>query len=70
MAAVTYTVKDTMVACGCDDHISFNGQTVAERIATDIFDDDFESGVDISYSNLYEDLKSYSTLTVANGQFD
>ena len=68
MAAVTFTVKYAMVACGCDDHTLNNSQLIAVRIAADIFDDNFESGVDISYSNLDEDLKSYSALTVANGQ--
>ena len=60
MTVVTFTVKDSVVVCGCNDHTAFNGQTITERIATCIFDDDFESGVNVTYSDLDEDLKSYS----------
>ena len=63
-----FTVYNAMVICGCDDAIAFNGATQAERIATDIFDDNYESCIDKSYDDLDEDLKSYSVLTVANGQ--
>ena len=67
-AAGIFHVNQTMVACGCDNTISFNGMTVASIISTDIFDDDFKSCIDKSYKKLDEDLKSYSVLTIANGQ--
>ena len=68
MAARAYTVFDAIVACGVDNATRFNGNTAAERIATDIFDDDFSTCMDKELKELEEDLKSYSTLTANQGQ--
>jgi hypothetical protein len=62
------TVLDAMIASGVNNLVLFNGTTAAERIATDIFDDDFESCLSKDFKDLEDDFKSYSTLTVANGQ--
>ena len=63
-----YTVYNAIMLCGVIDPTYFNGTTKAERIATEIFDDDFQSCMDKTVKELDEDLKSYSALTVANGQ--
>lgn len=39
-----------------------------ERIATDMFDDDFQTCMDKDLKELDDDLRSYSTLTIAQGQ--
>ena len=62
------TVLDAMIASGINNQIQFNVATQAQRIATDVFDDDFESCLSKDYKDLEDDFKSYSTLTVANGQ--
>jgi len=70
MAAVppAFTVRDAMVACGVDDAALFQGQTAAQRIATDIFDDNFDSCMDKTFTELDSDFKTYLDLTIAQGQ--
>ena len=68
MAAAPYKVVDAMIDCGLNTTIIFNGATQAARIATEVFDDDHNSVIDKSYDELQEDLKAFSSLTVANGQ--
>ena len=44
--AAPYTVRMAITACGVNDAAQWNGQTKAERIAFDIFDDKFEMAMD------------------------
>ena len=67
-APIMHTVEDAIILCGVNDTTSFNGDTKAERIADDVFDDDFQSCMDKTIKELDEDLKSYSALTIGNGQ--
>ena len=62
------TVLDSIIACGVNNVQLFNGQTKAQRIASEIFDNDFESCRFKSNDELKEDLKAYSGLTAAQGQ--
>lgn len=62
------TVHDVMVQIGIDDATLFNGATAAVRFATELFDDDFNSCMDKTFTELDDDLKLYSTLTVVQGQ--
>ena len=66
--AAPFTVADALIACNVDNAMRFNGATQAERLALDIFDDDFQTCMDKTMEELDEDFKSYSVLTVANGQ--
>ena len=66
--AAPFTVTDAMVLCGVNNVVVFNGATQAERIAGEIFDDDHNAVMDKSYTELQEDLKAFSSLTVQNGQ--
>ena len=68
MAANANTVHDAMVACGVDNITQFHNQTSAQRIAEDVFDNDFMSCIDKDVSDLEEDLKTCSGVTVAQGQ--
>ena len=62
------TVRDQLTICGVNNVNNWHGQTQAQRIASDLFNDDHESARDMKFSDLTEDFKSYSALTVANGQ--
>ena len=66
--AETFTVLDALIACGVDNVAQFMEQTPAERIADDIFDDLFTSCLDITFKELDEHFKTYSELSVAQGQ--
>ena len=63
-----YTVLNSMVLCGVDNVIQFAGETAAERIATQIFANDFYTCMDKSMRVLDVDFKSYSELTIAEGR--
>ena len=65
-----FTVRDAMAICGLPDNpnVLFQGQTVAERVAVDVFNDDFASSMDKTFEELDADFKSYSDLTAAQGQ--
>ena len=62
------TVRASIALCGVNDVQLWNGRTKAQRMASDIFGDDFETGKDLDYDDILDDFKSYSALTVANGQ--
>ena len=68
MAAALQTVRSALVLCGVSDVVGWNNQTDAQRIASDLFDDDFRSCMDKTFSSLDEDWKTYSNVTIANGQ--
>ena len=68
MAANGNTVLDAIVACGVNNAIMFNGDTAAQRIADEIFDNDFFSCIDKDIDEVEEDFKTYSSLTVNQGQ--
>ena len=55
-----------MFICGIDIPTLFKGDSQVERIYGELFDDDLVSCMDKTVTELY-DLKSYSTLTDANG---
>ena len=67
-AVVANTVRQLLTLAGVDDVIQFNGETQAQRLSTDMFDDSFQSCMDKTYEELDSDLKMYSSLTVAQGQ--
>lgn len=58
-----------MIACGIDDQeVLFMEETPAQRIANNIFENIFTSCMDITVKELDEHFKTYSDLTVAQGQ--
>lgn len=65
---MTSTVRDAMIACGVDNTVSFDNLTRAQRLATDLFSDDFKSCMDKTFEELDADFKTYSDLTAAQGQ--
>ena len=65
---IPWTVLDALIACGVDNVALFLEETQAQRIADDIFDGTFTSCMDITFKELDEHFKTYSDLTVAQGQ--
>ena len=63
----TFTLQDAMILCGVDDASMFGGVTAAERIAADLFDNDFTSAMDKTWEELDVDFKSYADLTQNQG---
>ena len=61
-------VVDAMVVCGVDNEGLFMDETQAQRLASDIFGDQFTSCLDITFKELDDYFKTYSDFTVAQGQ--
>ena len=66
-AAQSFEVVDAINQIITDQTL-FNGSTKAQRIASEMFDDDFASCLDKSFTDIDEDLKSWCAMTVNNGQ--
>jgi hypothetical protein len=66
--APVYTVYGAMVASGVNDDAIFDGDTPAVRIAADLFGDDFSTCMDKGMEELDAEFKSYSDLTINQGQ--
>ena len=69
--AANQTVSDALAICGVlidtNNHI-VNGNNAAERIAAEVFNDNFNTCVDIQFSELEDNWRTYSGLTVAEGR--
>ena len=68
MAAVNNTVRNLLASIGIDGIALFNGETNAERLASDMFDDNFASCINKSDEDIDSDLKTYSSMTLLQGQ--
>lgn len=70
MAAIppTFTVREALTLCGVDNETIYNGETQAQRLATNIFSDDFLVCIDKSSTSLKDDLDFYSNLTANSGR--
>ena len=63
-----FTVHAAMIAAGVNDADNFDGQSSTERLAEDLFGDDFMAYMDKTHEDLEVDFKSFSLLTVTQGQ--
>ena len=63
-----FTVVDALIACGVNNAVLFMEQTQAQQIASDIFDDTFNSCRDITFKELDEHFKTYFDLSLVQGQ--
>ena len=61
-------VLDAVRACGVPDVPAFMGQGPAQRVASEIFEDDFTTCKNLTKEELNENFKSYSNLTIAGGR--
>ena len=57
-----------MITCGVDNVNESNGLTPATRVANDVISDDFNSCQDKTFIELENDFKTYSSLTIGQGQ--
>ena len=57
-----------MILCGIDNVARFDGQIQAERLAEDLFDNDFQTCLDLDIKQLEADMKAYADMTVAEGR--
>ena len=62
------TVFDALIACGVDNIALFMDETQAQRIADDLFDSLFTSCMDLTFKEIVDHFRTYSDLTVAQGQ--
>lgn len=63
-----YTVEQAIGACGVLNAGQYQGFTDAERIAADVFDDDFASCMDKTHGELDDDFKTYQDLAANAGR--
>ena len=71
MAQNPQTVVDALIACGVlmdTNNMIFNGSNAAERISSKVFSDSFNTCLHITFSNLEDNWKTYSGLTINQGQ--
>ena len=68
MEAIINTVHLLLLSIGISDVRVFLGQTDAQRLSDEMFDNDFRSCMDKTHEEIESDLKAYSSLTVAQGQ--
>ena len=64
-------VSDALALCGVNNdnnNMIFNGVTASQRIANEVFDDSYESFIDITLAELDDCWKTYATLTLAEGR--
>lgn len=63
-----FSIHDAMIACGVPDNGNFQGNTDAERVAMELFDNDFRTVMDKSIKDLDNDFTTLSALTALQGQ--
>ena len=60
-----FTIRDAMITSDVKDADLINDQSSAERLAEDMFDDNFLTCTNKSQADVEADFKSISSLTVA-----
>ena len=67
---VTQTMESALIMCevNADSTVLFNGNTAAQRIVNEVFDNKLMSCMDKSNSDLDNVWKTYSQLIVMQGQ--
>jgi hypothetical protein len=64
-------VTRSLMDCGVEDNsggVAWNDETASQRIASDVFNDSFNTCIDITFSELDDHWKTYSSLTAADGR--
>ena len=70
-AALAFTMQDALTVCGVltdTNNVIFNNANAAERISSEVFSDSFNTCLDITFTDLEDNWKTYSGLTVNQGQ--
>ena len=70
MGDVTNTITRTLTLCRllADKYVTiFDGSNASERIANDVFNDNFNTYIDLKFYDIEEHWKAYGSLTVSKG---
>ena len=68
---VQHTLVDALTLCGVladTGNVLFNDANAAERIAADVFNDEYSTCMDITIPDLEDNWKTYNALTLAEGR--
>ena len=68
---VVNNVARSLMDCGVDidsGGVIWNGESASQRIANDVFNGSFNACIDITFAELDDHWKTYSSLTVADGR--
>ena len=71
MAEQVFTIKDALTVCGVlndTNNMVFNGANAARRISSEVFSDSFSTCHDLTLTDLEDSWKTYSGLTINQGQ--
>ena len=68
MAAAANTILDALLLCGVPVAPLFDGETPAERVATQVFLDSFETCLSISIEDVKDSITGFTKLTNAAGR--
>ena len=69
--AQVFTMEDALTECGVltdTNNMVFNRSNAAERISSEVFSDSFMTCLDLTFSDLEDNWKTYSGLTINQGQ--
>ena len=69
--ANTYTIEDALILCGVNEdtnNVVANDQTAAQRIAKEVFNDNFTTLMDVTVIEMENAWKTYATLTINEGR--
>ena len=61
-------VLNAVLACGVSYLPLFDGQSPAERVTSEVFENDFVTCKNLTKEDLNDSIKSYTNLTIANGR--
>jgi hypothetical protein len=70
-AQLQHTVEGALTLCGVlndTNNVLFNAANALARISADIFNDNFSTCMDLSFTDLEDSWKTYSGLTVSEGR--
>ena len=68
MAAAAFTVRMALTACGIDNVALFQGETNAERIADQLFSNEFGTCIDKTDAELTDEMSNFANLLANNGR--
>ena len=69
--AQVFTMEDALTECGVlndTNNIIFNRSNAAQRISSEVFSDSFMTCLDLTFSDLEDNWKTYSSLAMNQGQ--
>ena len=68
---VVNNVTRSLMDCGVEvdsGGVIWNSKTASQRIANDVFNNSFNTCIDVTFTELYDHWKTYSSLTVADSR--